>query len=544
MKRITLLTTILFLFLTCSLSKPEETKQVKESTDAILSDEPDIKHTQFLTSLTPTLDFTETLTNTAKIKLSNSGGDNYPYEIINHLEWLSFSNLTGTVSSNEEVIMAYVDFKQFSVQEIKEGTITINSDSESISIPVCAQNYFYSDNTTVLKIDHNIFTIYNKSEKSLSFNISNSYQGDCMVYSFSTEEEWLDFDLPEGYILGTETIDIPIFIDWSLIENKNLTRGYITVTNHTDPIQTETITIKARSEPELYVSKKSLTQKSNTYNSNTFEVGNILANSLPYTISADKSWVSFNKTAGTVTKGNNDLIEVNIDYSDFIEDISETSIITITSKYGNETILLTATGYPSFKTSSVNMYLKSIAKPTEILSITNTGCGVAKFNLSTDTDILNLSQTSGSLNHSESVEIIISADFDSLNWDTYTYSEINLHINSEVKLFKIKSMREVDPQQDPRLSVNRSSIPVLSTLNSTESFTITNKGTGIMECNITASDPWITSLPNSISINEGLNDLISFDIESSLIEPGHNGYIKITTNGVYSNSHIININVE
>lgn len=536
---------LVLLLLTCNLPNTDNDDSRDDPISIILEDNPETDTSlNYLSCLTPTLDFTEVLTNQALIKLSGEPGSSYPFEIVNNLDWLSFSKLTGTVTTDTETITAYVDFTSFSIQEIKKGTIEILSGSQTISIPVVAQNYFYSDSETVLEVDHNIFTTYNESGEDLSFIISNSSMGGCMVYSFLSEEEWIEFDLPPGYLLGIETVEIPVFINWDLIEYKTLSRGYITVTNHLNPVQTETITIKARSEPELYVSKNKITQKSNSDNSNTFEVGNNLALSLPYTITTDKEWLSVNQYSGSVIKGSNDTIEAYIDYTEFIEGVSKTGTININSDYGNDSITVTATGYPSFKTSTVNIYIKSIDNPTESITITNTGCGVSLYDLSTDSDFLTLSNNHGSLNHGDSVEIGISAEFNNLAWDSYIYSEVKLYINGEEKIFKVNTMREVDPLQDPRLYVNRSSISLAIDYAEAESFTLSNTGTGIMEYEIEVSDSWIILSNDSGSVESGLSDTLSFSIDNYLIESGSNSYIKITTNGVYSNSHIININIE
>lgn len=139
---------ILSIILNCSINDTDQDNsnsdiinvdiQTENSPESLITPSSDSYQ---LSTLTPSLDFTEVLTDTAYIKLTNNSDVSYPYEISNSLEWLSFSNLTGTVHESEEIITAYVNFNQFGPQEIKEDNITINSGAQFLTIPVTAQNY-------------------------------------------------------------------------------------------------------------------------------------------------------------------------------------------------------------------------------------------------------------------------------------------------------------------------------------------------------------------------------------------------------------------
>ncbi len=533
----------LLVFLSCSVDDPSSSAVTNTDPEivipVVLGYVPDTDY--LLSAVTNNLDFTEVLKNTSYVILSMGEGPAYPFEIRNELPWLSFSVLTGNVTTELLYITATVDFLLFETQEIKEGTIQVISGDQSITIPVTAQNYSISDPTSLLDTDHRSFTVYNTTDDICEFELQNTGTG-LLVYSFESDSSWLTLDLPAGYITDTSSVSIPYLIDWSLIEDNDLSTGIITITNHKDPLETKSITIKARSVPELYVSKNVLNQSTDSNFSNSFEVGNSLARSLPYTIITDASWLSFSSTSGDVILGSNDTIEVFVDYTSFTEGVPTMALILIDSDYGNDFIGLSAIGYPSFSTSSININLKSIDNPTDNITITNTGSGVLDYTISTDCEWLGSFTNSGSLNHGESEEMFISPDFDNMAWDIYNNAIVDLSIGNESKQFSINAMRQVDPEQDPRLHVNRSSISIPADTDISEDFIITNTGTGIMNYSIAASFPSIILSNESGTLTTEESDTLTFSIDWSLVTSDFIGYISISTDGVYDNSHVIMVN--
>lgn len=530
-------------FLSCSVDDPSPSAVTTTDPETVIAvDLGNVPDTNYLLSaVTNSLDFTEVLENTSFVILSKGDGPDYPFEIRNELPWLSFSVLTGNVTTELLYITATVDFLLFESQEIKEGTVEVISGDQSITIPVTAQNFSISDSTSLLDTDHRSFTVYNTTDDVCEFELQNTGTG-LLVYSFESDSTWLTLDIPAGYITDISSESIPYLIDWSLIEDNDLSTGIITVTNHKDPFETKSITIKARSVPELYISKNVMTQSSNSNNSNAFKVGNSLARSLPYNITSDVDWLSFSSLSGDVILGSDDTIEVFVDYTSFSEGISKVANIFINSDYGNDSIVLTATGYPSFSTSTINMYLKSMDNPADNITITNTGSGVLDYTISTECEWLGSFTNSGSLNHGESVEMVISSDFDNMEWDIYNTAIVDLSIGNESKQFSINAMRQVDPEQDPRLHVNRSSISIPADTDIPEEFVLTNTGTGIMNYLITASSPSIILSNESGTLAAEESDSLTFSIDWSLVTSDFIGFITITTDGVYDNSHVIMVN--
>lgn len=493
------------------------------------------------------IDFTDSKTSEGSLTLLKSSSE-YSFEIINNIPWLSFDVLSGTVAEEDFNVTAYVDYSLFKPEEVKEGKFIITANSYSLTLTAKAKGLPVSDEASILETDYRSFTLYNGKDNSGSFNISNTGSGQ-MVYSINSDKDWLSLEVTSGSTSDNKEVEIPFNIDWSSIQDADLSKAIVTVTNHTVPVTTKSITIKAKSVPKLYVSKKKLTQKSNGRYSNSFKVGNSLARSLNYSITTDSNWLTLSSYSGDVVNGTDDIIEVSIDYTNFKEGVAQTSNVLISSDYGTSVVIVTATGYPSFSTSSINLTLKSISNPSENITVTNTGCGVLEYFVTTDCSWLPDFSTHDSivkkqLNHGESGEIKISPDFNSLDWDVFHSGVLDLSIGSETKKFKIKAMRELPPEEDPRLHVNRSSITTTKDSQAVELFTITNSGTGIMNYTISPSHPFLIANKSAGSLSKGLSEEISFYIDWSLVTTETNAQIVINSDCVYSSDHIINVSLE
>lgn len=539
---------LLLIIFSCEIDNSEDKEETIDTTVEVVT-EPEIEITPpevvSTFEVSSYLDFTEPLVFEDSITISPITEGSISWEIRNDNEWLTFDRLTGSVAQDPVTIKAFIDWSFFNFAEQKESSMTIVANNTEYFITVDAINYSFSDGSSTLVTDKRFLTTYNMKEGELErqfLTVTNSGSG-LMVYSFESDSDWLTMDSPASYIEGPGTIDIPVLIDWALIENNDLSKGIVTVTNNKSTVETVEFIVKAKSVPELHVTKNKLTQLSNGANANTFDICNKMARELDYAVTSDKNWLSFSSSTGSVTKGNDQGIEVFVDYTTFVEGVSQEANITINTLYGTHDIKLTATGYPSFKTSSKNITIKSLSNPTGIISITNTGSGVLDYSLSNNSSYLGLSSTHGSLNHGEIEEIEISCDFESIGvWDVYLKEMLELSTSAGNKEFSVEYMREVDPEQDPRLHVNRTSISIISGSNITESFTVTNTGTGIMNYNITAPSWIILNSSNGSLLSNKSND-ITFSIDWDNVSLESTGVIEIKSDGVYDNYSKISIHI-
>lgn len=283
-----------------------------------------------------------------------------------------------------------------------------------------------------------------------------------------------------------------------------------------------TVPVTLNIEPRLKVNPTELTFGSDL-SSNSITIHNDGDGMLEWNASADKDWITLNKTSGTIsTTDENVMVSVN---RDELEHGLHSGTITIQSNDGTVQIPV-----------SVDVVTELVVTPSSLdfgktetqksMTISNNGQGIIKWSLSKSAAwISSLNPTSGTTG-SETSQVDVVVDRSGLTSGTYNDDIV---ITTPAGEKRVNVVMEIEAA--PALQVNVSELDFGQSA-TTKSFTISNSGSGELNWNISTENPWINSIDPSSGTTSTTPANVTVTVDRSSLSPGvYQGSLDIQSNG-------------
>lgn len=299
--------------------------------------------------------------------------------------------------------------------------------------------------------------------------------------------------------------------------------------------------------------------------SQTFNVWNGGKDTLEFTVSDDKTWLSCSPGSGSST-GSDDQVAITVSFStsDMEEGSSDTATITITDS--------NATNSPV--TISVSVSVGAADKPTvgtdvkddvlyvtcttgtnaqsETINVWNSGADTLSFTVSDDKEWLSCSPESGEstgITDKQALELTFSTSSLSAGGETAIISLTDADAsNSPKKIYVVLTV--TNEGEVPEISLDESAFSVTCDVGSSplpETFDVWNSGTGTLFFTVGSDKEWLVCSPTSgTSTDSGVKETITmtFDTASLPVGTKDTGTVTITGPSASNSPQTVTVNLE
>jgi phage-related protein len=446
------------------------------------------------------------------VDITNSGTGSVAYELAEDADWLTLSEVSGSVTTDTATITFTVDRSGLAPGDYStDVSVTSNGGDETVSVDMVVPT------VPVVLVDP-LSLDFDSTQSELTFEISNSGTG-TVSYTLSDDADWLVLSQESGSV-AVDTNAITVTIDRTGLTPGEYTASISVTSNGGD--ETVSVDMVVPTVPLILVDPLSLDFDS-TQSELTFEISNSGTGSVSYTLSDDADWLVLSQESGSVAVDTN-TITVTIDRTGLTPG-DYTASISVTSNGGDETVSvdMVVPTVPVVLVEPLSLDFDSTL--TELtFEISNSGTGTVSFNLVDDADWLVLSQESGSV-AVDTNAITITIDRTGLTPGDYTAS-VSVTSNGGDETVSVDMVVPTEPV----ILVDPLSLDFDSTLTEL-TFEISNSGTGSVSYTLSDDADWLVLSQESGSVAVDTNT-ITVTIDRTGLPPGdYTASVSVTSNG-------------
>ncbi len=260
----------------------------------------------------------------------------------------------------------------------------------------------------------------------------------------------------------------------------------------------------------------------------TLTITNSGGKTLDWQASKGQSWVNISPSIGSLASGKSQTITITINRTGLAPgNYSDTISISSNGGSGNVSVSMSVPE-PSPSLSISPTSLDFGATNTQMtFNITNSGGGTLNWQASKQQLWLNILPTTGSLTAGKSQTVTLTVNRADLKEGVYRDV---VSITTNVGSGNVNVSMTV-PEPSPSLSFNPTSID-FGTADTTKTLTITNKGGGTLNWQVSKAQNWLTLSPTSGTLTSGNSQNITLTVVRTNINPGsYKDTVSITSNG-------------
>jgi hypothetical protein len=311
------------------------------------------------------------------LEISNVGEGTLVWSARSGYPWLSVSPQSGTEDGAAIVTVE----REGLTTGIHSGGVFVNSNGGSyfihVSLEVAGQGPELSVTPASLDFDELL------SERTLYIR---NLGAPTLSWVITPEADWITSTPPAG----TGDANVSVTVDRSTLST-GVHHGFLSIVSNGGTAQTQVRVVVPAPPTEPWLSVTPITLSfAASETEKTFEVANIGAGTLEWTVSEDQEWMTVAPLSGT----QDGTITVTIDRSVMPEG-SQTGVVHVASNGGDATVTVEAINGIVLSVSPTELVFDSPADNPATVAISNVGTGTLEWSLVSNADWLTVNPTSG-----------------------------------------------------------------------------------------------------------------------------------------------------
>jgi hypothetical protein len=374
----------------------------------------------------------------------------------------------------------------------------------------------------------------NPSNKS--FTVQNS-GGGTLSWSASDNASWLTLGTTSGSLASGASKSVQVSVASSSLA-AGAYNGTVTVSgnapNSPQAVAVQLTVTAVDPDPQIAVDPGSLafeTQEGSNPGPKNFTIQNSGGGTLNWSVGDDRNWLSVGPGSGSATGGSSSTAQVSVNAASLGAG-THTGTISVSGNAPNSpqtvTVQVTVAEVsgdtdPQIALSPTTMSFKNKGKNApndQPFTISNTGGSRLDWSASTDVSWLGLSPVSGSVNSSQSRNVVLSADITGLNPGSYS-GTITVSGNAPNSPQTIAV--DLTVTNGARVRVNRNKLAFIAPTGETasaESLVLTNDGDEDLEWSIEGQAAWLSFSTVSGVLAPSASVQLTVTADATNVDPG------------------------
>jgi hypothetical protein len=466
------------------------------------------------------------------LQIGNTGQETMSYTISTDAPWLSVSPSSGNVAPGGS-ITATVQFDSTGLEVGSyDASITISGNALNapktvdVTLQMTAPT---SPQIQVSPLSFDMEAFRGQSPSPEALTITNPGFGP-LDFSIASNATWLTTGVTTGTIASGEQQSVSVLFNTAALAIGDYS-GVLTISHNAPdaPSVQVAVELEVIPQPGKIRLDPTVLEPSTLVNefapSQQFELINDGGSALRYTLSASRSWLTLNRTSGSISIGQSHTVTVtyqsaNLPPGEHLAFVTATNTDVPTDER-KLPIQLTVIG-PRLKAEPPALEQTTPmteSPPNESITLSNSGGGTLSFTATGTVDWLDLSPATGTIEKGETLPATLT--FNTFNLPPGTYEgaiEFTGNLTGGVAYLIVHLVVE-----GPQLAVSTDTLEHAVTRGETASpktITINNVGAGPLSYQLTADAAWLDASPKSGVVASGDSATITLDFDSADLSTG------------------------